>query len=152
MREFGFWGITWLWCSLAMTPLRIITGRSFWIALRRLFGLWSFAYLMCHLVVFVVMWCGADPGLIWEEVNERPYILIGLVGWMLMIPLAATSMQRARRRLGKRWNDLHKLVFPVAVLGMLHLVWIEKLDYTKSIVFSILLIFFLFVRFRARQP
>ncbi len=151
MRNLGFWGITWLWCSLAMTPLRLLTGQSSWIALRRLLGLWSFAYLLCHLLVFLFLWCGGDTALISEEIIKRPYITLGLVAWILMIPLAVTSAQSLRRMLGRRWNSLHKLVFPVAVLGLLHLIWIEKLDYTKSITFSMLLIFFLFIRFRARQ-
>lgn len=151
VRRLGFWGITLLWCCLAMTPLRHITGKSIWIACRRLLGLWAFTYISLHLSAFLLFWSGADTDVIAEEFVKRPYIALGLAGWILMIPLAATSTQNARRSLGKRWLQLHRLVHVIALLGLAHLIWIEKLDYSKSITFSIILIFLFFIRIRARQ-
>lgn len=151
VRRLGFWGITLLWCCLAMTPLRHITGQSIWIACRRLLGLWAFTYISLHLSAFLLFWSGADADVIAEEFMKRPYIALGLAGWILMIPLAATSTQNARRSLGKRWLQLHRLVHVIALLGLSHVIWIEKLDYSKSITFSIILIFLLFIRVRTRQ-
>ena len=151
VRLLGFWGITLLWITLAMTPLRHLTGGSLWIACRRLLGLWCFAYISLHLLAFLVFWCGANLEFIIEETVKRPYVALGLIGWILLVPLAITSTQKARRALGKRWIKLHQLIYPIALLGLVHLIWIEKLDYTKSIIFSIILIFLFFIRFRARQ-
>jgi len=151
VRRLGFWGITLLWCCLSMTPLRHLTGKSIWIACRRLLGLWAFVYISLHLMSFLVFWCGAEFSVIAEEFAKRPYILLGLTAWLLMIPLAITSTQAARRALGKRWLRLHRLVYLTGLLGLAHLVWIEKLEYSKSIIFGIILIFLFFIRLRARQ-
>lgn len=151
VRRLGFWGITLLWSCLAMTPMRHLTGKSVWIACRRLLGLWAFIYISLHLSAFLLLWSGADTDVIAEEFAKRPYIALGLAGWILMIPLTITSTQNARRTLGKRWLQLHQLVYVIALLGLAHLIWIEKLDYSKSITFSIILIFLFFIRARARQ-
>lgn len=151
VRELGFWGIVMLWANLSMTPLKNLTSQPYWIGFRRALGLWSFAYICFHLTAFLLFWCGLSPDIITDEIGKRPYILIGLSAWLLMVPLAVTSTRNARRRLGRRWNRLHKLVYPVAVLALLHLIWIAKLDYSKSIIFSIVLIFLFFIRIRARQ-
>lgn len=151
VRTLGLWGISLLWGCLAMTPLRLLTGKPLWIAFRRMLGLWAFAYITLHLTAFFLFWSGASVAVVMEELVKRPYIALGFAGWLLLIPLAATSTQKTRRALGRRWITLHKLVYATALLGMAHLVWIEKLEYSKSIIFSIILIFLFFIRLRARQ-
>ncbi|MBA57244.1 MAG: sulfoxide reductase heme-binding subunit YedZ [Pseudomonadales bacterium] len=139
VRELGLYGACFLWGSLAMTPLRLLTGKPQWIAYRRALGLWAFAYLSLHLLAFVVIWAGLDWGIVVEEVTKRPYVYIGLLGWLLLVPLAFTSTRATRRRLGRRWLTLHKLVYLVAVLGLIHMAWIAKLDYLQVLVFALIL-------------
>lgn len=139
VRELGFFGACFLWGSLAVTPLRLLSGIPQWISYRRALGLWAFAYLSLHLLAFVVIWAGLDWGIVVEEVTKRPYVYIGLFAWLLLVPLALTSTRSARRRLGRRWLVLHKLVYLVAVLGLIHMAWIAKLDYLQVLVFALLL-------------
>ena len=139
VRDLGFYGVCLLWLSLSMTPLRLITKKPQWIAYRRAFGLWGFAYLTLHLLAFVVMWAGLNWSIVLEEVTKRPYIYVGLAGWVLLLPLALTSTRSARRSLGRRWITLHKSVYVVSVLAMIHMAWIAKLDYLQVIVFSVIL-------------
>lgn len=151
VRYLGFTGICFLWGSLSMTPLRHITGRPAWITYRRALGLWAFFYLSLHLVSFVVVWAGLDLQIVTEEVTERPYVYLGLLGWLLMVPLAVTSTRAFRRRLGRRWLTLHRLVYLVSFLGLAHMFWIAKLDYLQVAVFGVLLIFLLAIRWRYRK-
>lgn len=151
VRSLGFWALLWLWCCLAMTPLRYLTGKPQWIVLRRPLGLWAFAYGSLHLAAFVIIWAGVDTSIVLDEVKEHPYILFGVGAWLTMLPLAATSTRKARVVLGSRWNRLHRLVYLAALLGLIHLLLIAKLDYVKFLAFSIGLIFLFFLRFINRQ-
>jgi len=146
VRYLGFSGACLLWLTLTITPLRYLTGKPQWVAYRRALGLWSFAYLALHLSAFLVVWAGLDPQIIWEEVSKRPYVYVGLTGWLLMVPLAITSTRGWRRRLGRRWNQLHKLVYVSAVLGLLHIVWIAKLDYLQPLLFTVTLMLLFLAR------
>lgn len=139
VRELGLYGACFLWGSLAMTPMRLLTGESRWIAYRRALGLWAFAYLTLHLLAFIVIWAGLDWSIVIEEVTKRPYVYIGMLGWVLMVPLALTSTKAARRQLGRRWITLHKLAYPASILGVVHMAWIAKLDYLQVLVFAVLL-------------
>ena len=151
VHELGFWGLLFLWLSLSMTPLRMLTGKPGWVAFRRATGLWSFAYVCLHLTVFLLAWCGLNIEIIQEEILERPYILLGVVAWLLMIPLAITSINALRRRLGRRWLQLHRMVYGIAVLGLLHLALVAKLEYLEPLLFGMVLIFLFFMRWRGRQ-
>jgi len=151
VRNLGFWALLSLWCCLAMSPLRYLTGKPFWIAMRRPLGLWAFAYGSLHLAAFLFVWAGADVSIVLDELMERPYILFGVAAWLIMLPLAATSTRKARVALGPRWNQLHRLVYLAALLGLIHLLLIAKLDYVKFLAFSIALIFLFFLRFINRQ-
>ncbi|MEE2731135.1 MAG: protein-methionine-sulfoxide reductase heme-binding subunit MsrQ [Pseudomonadota bacterium] len=148
VRELGFYGACSLWASLSLTPLRILTGVPQWVAYRRALGLWAFAYISLHLAAFISVWAGFDWGIVMEEVTQRPYIYVGLLAWLLMVPLALTSTRAARRSLGRRWGLLHKLVYLVAVLGMLHMVWIAKLDYLQVTLFFLALALLFAIRWR----
>lgn len=151
VRYLGFTGICFLWGCLAMTPLRLISGRSAWITLRRALGLWAFFYLSLHLLAFVVIWAGLDVQILTEEVTERPYIYLGLLAWLLMVPLAVTSTRASRRRLGRRWLMLHRLIYPVSLLGLVHMFWIAKLDYFQVAVFTMLLLLLYLCRWLCRK-
>lgn len=151
VHQLGFWGLVLLWCSLAMTPLRILLRQPLWMGARRPLGLWSFFYITLHLTAFILAWCGLDFAIVSEEITERPYVILGLMSWLLMMPLAATSTHSIRRRMGVRWVRLHRLVYLIAVLAFFHFALAAKLEYVKPIAFGIVLIFLFFIRIKARQ-
>jgi sulfoxide reductase heme-binding subunit YedZ len=124
----GRWALALLLVGLAITPLRRLTGWNQIIKVRRTVGLFAFAYAALHLVIYLVV----DQGLAWsfiaEDVLERPFITSGMLGFVLLVPLAVTSTRGWIRRLGKRWQRLHRLVYVAAGLGALHFYWKVKLD------------------------
>jgi sulfoxide reductase heme-binding subunit YedZ len=124
----GMTGIIILLTSLAVTPVRRITGWNPLIQLRRPLGLFAFFYIFLHFAV----WMGLDLGLelswVWDDIKKRPYITVGFTGFVLMIPLAVTSTKGWIRRLGKRWTRLHALVYVTAALGCIHYYWLVKAD------------------------
>jgi len=140
MHRLGWWGLVFLVTSLAVTPLRRLTGWNRIIRWRRFVGLWAFAYLTSHFLTYLVL----DQFFAWEyileDIIERPFILSGFAAWLLLIPLAATSTSRWIRRLGKRWTRLHRLVYVSASLGLLHFYWKVKADTREPLVFALIVL------------
>jgi len=123
----GDWTLRLLLASLATTPLRIVSGWSWPVSLRRLLGLFTFAYACLHFLV----WLALDHFFAWgqmaADIVKRPYITVGLTALVLMLPLAATSTAGMVRRLGGRtWRRLHRLVYVVGICGVLHYLWLAK--------------------------
>jgi sulfoxide reductase heme-binding subunit YedZ len=114
--------------SLAVTPLRRLSPRLNWlIKFRRLLGLFAFFYASLHLMTYIALYAGFDLNTITADVFKRRFISAGMVAWLLLLPLAATSTNWAIRKLGgKRWNRLHKLVYVAAILGVIHYWWQVK--------------------------
>lgn len=110
--------------GLAVTPLRRFTGVSL-IRFRRALGLIAFYYISVHLAVWLLLDV-ADVGRVWADIAKRPYITIGMASFLLLLPLALTSNNRAVRRLGARWRQLHKLVYPAAALGAVHFIMLRR--------------------------
>jgi len=126
-RTLGDWTLRILLASLAMTPLRLLFGLSWPITLRRLLGLFAFFYVCLHLAVWVVLDHFFDWAQMAADVVKRPYITVGVLAVVLLAPLAATSTARMVKRLGAtNWRRLHRLVYVVAVLGVLHYLWLAK--------------------------
>lgn len=123
----GLWTFRILLLCLAMTPLRIITGHSFWFSYRRMLGLFAMFYACLHLSAFAILLLGGDLARLSQELVKRPYIVVGFSAWLLMLPLGLTSTKRWQKRLGKKWLHLHKAVYVIAVLGLLHFIWLKKL-------------------------
>ncbi len=129
----GRWALVLLLATLAVTPLRRLTGFNRIIRVRRLLGLWAFAYVCAHFSVYlfdqVFGWSPADAlRFVGEDIAERPYITVGFSALVLLIPLAITSTRGWIRRLGKRWQALHRLVYPAGGLAVLHFYWKVKAD------------------------
>src|SRR3989454_7029948 len=123
----GDWTWRILLASLAMTPLRILFGLSWPIALRRLLGLFAFAYVCLHFAVWSVLDFFFDWPRMWADIVKRPYITMGMLALLSLIPLAATSTSGMIRRLGARnWNRLHRLAYFAAVCAVLHYLWLAK--------------------------
>ena len=132
----GKTGLNLLLITLAVTPLRIITGLNWLARLRRLLGLFSFFYLALHFTAFVWLDLQLAWRLIFGEIVLRPFITIGMVAILLLIPLAVTSTRGMQRRLGRRWARLHRLVYPIAILGVWHYWWQVKADTREPMVYA----------------
>jgi len=137
VRRSGWWALTLLIVTLGVTPLRRVTGWNSLVQARRALGLWAFGYASLHVLLYV----GLDQGFGWsyilEDILERPFITAGFVAFVLLVPLAATSTRNSIRRLGgKRWQRLHRLVYPAAVLAVLHFFWLVKADAREPLLFA----------------
>lgn len=126
IRSLGEWALRFLCLALAVTPLRQLTGQPALARLRRMVGLWAFAYALLHLLAYAWL----DRGLEWSElladIAQRPFILVGTLAWGLLLLLALTSFDAAMRWLGgKRWRALHRAVYLVAPLALLHFYWMR---------------------------
>ena len=136
--------------TLAVTPLRRLTGWNTLIKIRRPLGLFAFFYLCMHFLVYLILDQTLDLEFILEDIVERPYITVGFTAWVLLIPLAVTSTRGWIRRLGKRWRKLHRLVYVSAALGVLHFYWQVKADTRWPLVAIAVLALLLLFRVRRR--
>lgn len=134
---FGDWALRFLCIGLALTPIKTITGQGWPIRFRRMMGLYAFFYASLHLLVFIVL----DLSLSWEafkdEVPKSPYILMGLLTYLLLVPLAATSTQKMQKRLGRSWIKLHRLVYVAGLTALVHYFWLVKKDYTEPLIYAV---------------
>lgn len=135
----GKWGLNFLLLTLAVTPLRRLTGWNWLIRFRRMLGLFAFFYLSMHFLAYALVDQRLDVGRIVEDIVERPYITIGMLGLVLLVPLALTSTRGMVRRLGKRWQTLHRLVYPIAILGVWHFWWQVKQDLREPLIYAAIL-------------
>ena len=123
----GDWTLRILLASLAMTPLRIVSGWGWPVSLRRLLGLFGFAYAVLHFLVWILLDHFFNWGQMAADIVKRPYITVGMSALVLMVPLAATSTAAMIRRLGgKAWRRLHRLAYAVGVCAVLHYLWLAK--------------------------
>lgn len=150
-RSTGDWSLRFLLVVLAVTPLRRITGWRFLIKLRRMLGLFAFFYVTVHLLVYAVLDLTLDWSFLLEDILERPYITIGFTAWVLLIPLAVTSTNRMMRWLGKRWKTLHKLVYLIGLLGVIHYWWLIKKDLQEPIIYATILFVLLVMRLNKKH-
>jgi sulfoxide reductase heme-binding subunit YedZ len=132
----GRWTLNFLMISLCMTPLRDLTRSLFWLRLRRMFGLFAFFYVLLHFSVYLLLDQSGKWGALWQDIVKRPYITIGVLGLLLLIPLAATSTAKAQRRLGRRWTQLHRLIYVIAILGVWHFWWQVKKDIRAPLLYA----------------
>ena len=144
----GDWTLRLLLVTLAMTPLRRLLGHAWPIRLRRMLGLFAFFYACLHFLA----WAWLDqqwlPQAILADIADRPYITVGFIAWLLLIPLALTSTRWSMRRLGRRWKRLHRSVYLVGILGIVHFLWLVKADLSEPIVYAVLLGLLLLSRVR----
>jgi sulfoxide reductase heme-binding subunit YedZ len=138
--------IIMLTLSLACTPANIIFGWRDAVTVRRALGLYAFMYVCLHLSIFVWLDYGFMIGLVVEEIILRRYAVVGFLAFLLLIPLALTSTKGWQKRLGKRWKSLHKLVYLIGVLAVIHYIWLVKNAYTQPLIFAAIIGFLLLVR------
>jgi sulfoxide reductase heme-binding subunit YedZ len=127
----GSWALIILIASLAVTPVRRITGWNELIKFRRMLGLFAFFYALLHFSIYLVLDHFFDFQAIGKDILKRPYVTAGFTAFVLMIPLAITSTAAMIRRLGKRWQQLHRLVYIAAIAGVIHFYWLVKADISR---------------------
>ena len=132
----GLWALRFLVATLLMTPLKNLTGWIGWLRFRRMLGLFVFFYALLHLSTYLFLDQDGKFGAIWQDIVKRPYITLGMLGLLLLTPLAATSTSKAQRRLGRRWTQLHRLVYVVAGLGVWHYWWLVKKDIRSPLAYA----------------
>ncbi|WP_419634820.1 sulfite oxidase heme-binding subunit YedZ [Thiolapillus sp.] len=134
-HETGSWALRFLLITLAITPLRRLTGWRHPVLLRRMLGLFSFFYASLH----VLVWLWLDREFAWgdmlADIAKRPYITVGFLSFLILTALAATSNALSMRRLGLRWKQLHRLVYVAALLAVLHFIWLVKADLLEPMVY-----------------
>jgi methionine sulfoxide reductase heme-binding subunit len=135
----GMAALVILLVTLAVSPLRRLTGWNPLVQLRRPLGLFAFFYALLHFSIWMVLDLGFQLEWVWEDIRERPYITAGFIGFVLMIPLAVTSTRGWIRRLGKRWAVLHRLIYVSAALGILHFYWRVKADAWLPVAMAVIL-------------
>jgi sulfoxide reductase heme-binding subunit YedZ len=143
-RHFGKWALIFLCLTLSMTPLRRITHMNQWILNRRMLGLFTFFYATMHLLCYI----GLDYHFAWIDIKndiiKHRYVLVGFLGWLLLLPLAITSSDKMMRKLKFNWKRLHRLIYLIAILGVLHFLWLVKKDITEPLIYAFI-IFILFL-------
>lgn len=142
IRGLGDWALRLLWITLAVTPLRTWTNQPALARFRRMLGLFVFFYASLHLLAYGWLDKSLDLGEILRDIAKRPFILMGFTAWVLLLPLAATSFNRAIKALGApRWQALHKLVYAIAIIGLMHFIWMRagKNNFVEPIVYGTIL-------------
>jgi len=145
-----------LMITLMVTPTRIVTG---WVALqavRRTLGLFAFAYAVLHFLIYAVLELDLDFSDLSREIVRRPFIIVGMIALLALIPLAVTSTNRMMRKLGRRWQTLHRLIYPIAILGVWHYYWQVKADIREPLIYAgilaVLLGYRIWLRRRRTSP
>jgi sulfoxide reductase heme-binding subunit YedZ len=151
-RHFGKWTLIFLCLTLSMTPLRRITHINQWILYRRTLGLFTFFYASIHFLCYV----GLDYQFAWFDIKndiiKHRYVLVGFLGWILLLPLAITSSDKMIRKLKFNWKRLHRLVYLIAILGVLHFVWLVKKDITEPLIYAAIIFVLFALRFKILKP
>ncbi|HUF67300.1 MAG TPA: protein-methionine-sulfoxide reductase heme-binding subunit MsrQ [Longimicrobiales bacterium] len=142
----GYTTLVLVMVTLAVTPVRRLTGWNGVIRLRRLIGLFAFFYACIHFSIYIGLDIFFDWGRIIEDILLRPYITVGFTAFVLLIPLALTSTKGWIRRLGKRWQKLHRLIYAVGALGVLHYYWKVKADTREPLVFAAIFVVLMLLR------
>jgi methionine sulfoxide reductase heme-binding subunit len=146
-RGLGTWALNFLLITLAVTPLRKLTGWHVLMRLRRMLGLYAFFYAALHLATYLWLDQSFDWNEIAKDILKRPFITVGMATFALLVPLAATSNNFAIRRLGgRRWQALHRTVYAIAILAVLHYSWMVKFDQSNPLLYGGILLLLLGVR------
>src|SRR5262245_51862333 len=149
---FGQWGLRFLLITLAVTPLRDWFDAAWLIQLRRMLGLYAFFYVLLHFLTWLIL----DQGFYWSgiltDIGRRPFITIGFLALLMLIPLAVTSTNGMMRRLGKRWKQLHRLIYVITLLGVWHYWWQVKKDIREPLLYLSIAVVLLGWRVWKRRP
>ena len=137
--RFGIWTLRFIMITLAVTPLRRITAWNWLIRFRRLLGLFAFFYALMHFLTWLILDQELLLSAITEDITERPFITLGFTAFLLLTAMAVTSTNGMRRRLGRRWQQLHYVVYAVGALGVSHYWWQVKADIQEPLIYAVIL-------------
>lgn len=147
LNQTGLLALILLVASLACTPLKVVSGWTWPIRLRKLLGLLGFTYAVLHFLTYAVLDQGLAFGIILEDIAKRPFITVGFMALVLLVPLAVTSTNRMVRRMGfPAWQRLHRLAYVAASLGVVHFVWRVKKDLTEPLIYGGVLVLLFAIR------
>ncbi|MCK5727949.1 MAG: sulfoxide reductase heme-binding subunit YedZ [Methylococcales bacterium] len=150
----GDWALRFLCLGLAITPIKKMTGIKELVRFKRLLGLYAFFYASLHFLVYICLDLSFSMDQLMDEIPKSPYIIVGLLTYALLIPLALTSTKKMQKRLGQKWRRLHRLVYLIAILAVVHYLWLTKIDITEPLIYMGVigvLLGFRMIKFRGLQ-
>ena len=140
----GEW--TFLVFTLSMTPLKRLTNLNIWISVRRMLGLFAFFYASLHMLTYIVLDYQFDLSAISKDIFTKKFIFVGFTAWLLMVPLAITSSKKMMGILKKNWKKLHRLIYLISILGVIHFLWLVKKDLTEPLIYLLIIVILLILR------
>ncbi len=146
LHQLGLWALIYLLIGLSISPLAKLLKLSKIIRYRRMVGLYAAFYLLLHISLFFIFYLEMNVRELWTEIVERPYITVGMLASVMMLPLVVTSNRWAQRLLGKKWKQLHRLVYPISLLAIVHFIWQSKSDLNEPLIYLIWLALLFFLR------
>ena len=147
----GEWTLLFIIFTLSMSPLKKITKLNIWISFRRMLGLFLFFYATLHMLTYVVIDYRLDFQSISKDIITKKFIFVGFAAWVLLLPLALTSSKRALIYLKDKWKKLHRLIYIIAILGLVHFIWLVKKDLTEPLIYAVIILILLLFRFKFRR-
>ena len=142
----GEWTLLFLVFTLSMTPLKRLTNLNIWISIRRMLGLFAFFYGSLHMLTYVGLDYQFDLSAISKDILTKKFIFVGFAAWLLMAPLAITSSKKMMGILKKNWIKLHRLIYLISILGVIHFLWLVKKDLREPLVYLLIIIVLLILR------
>jgi len=146
----GNWTLRFIIITLAMTPLQKFTKLNFWISYRRMFGLFVFFYASAHMMTYVGIDYRFDWSSIGDDIVKKKFIFAGFLAWLLLVPLALTSSKRMIRLLRDKWKKLHKLIYIISLLGIIHYLWLVKVVTIEPLIYLIIIVILLTLRVKMK--
>jgi len=146
LDRFGNWALRFIMITLAVTPLRRITGWNWLARFRRMFGLFTFFYVLLHFLTWFILDRELLMADVLEDLTERPFVTVGFTALLLLSALAVTSFTAVRRRMGRNWQKLHNAAYAIALLGVWHYWWQVKKDVTEPQIYAAILAVLLGIR------
>lgn len=151
LHELGLWSLIFFLLSLSMTPIKLLTKKAQWIKYRRMLGLYAAFYLFLHVMTYFFFYLGFDIAELFSEIVKRPYITVGMLAFLAVIPLVLTSTKKSQKSLGKNWKKIHQLAYWVAALGIVHFIWQSKSDLNEPLLYVLWAAALAFVRLKYKK-
>jgi sulfoxide reductase heme-binding subunit YedZ len=142
----GEWTLLFLIFTLSMTPLKRLTNLNIWISVRRMLGLFAFFYASLHMLTYIGLDYQFDLSAISKDIFTKKFIFVGFTAWLLMVPLAITSSKKMMGILKKNWKKLHRLIYLISILGVIHFLWLVKKDLTEPLIYLLIIVILLILR------
>ena len=150
MNHFGEWTLIFICLTLSMSPLKRFTSLAFWTKFRRMFGLFVFFYASAHMMTYVGIDYRFDWSSISDDILKKKFIFAGFLAWLLLVPLALTSSKRMIRLLRDKWKKIHKLIYVISLLGVIHYIWLVKIVTVEPLIYLIIIVILLMLRVKMK--